>query len=115
MNALTPAQVREGQISSIPKEVIEAVNRLLVRNMRNGRAMIKQATIIETALRLMHEEHHVLAESSILMVTEKDFYDNGWLDFEPIFRAAGWKVTYDKPGYNETYEAYFKFETGDQA
>ena len=43
-------------------------------------------------------------------ITSKTIYDNNWLDIEDIFREAGWKVTYDKPAYNESYDAYFKFE-----
>ena len=26
-----------------------------------------------------------------------------------LFEEAGWNVQYDKPGYNENYDAYFKF------
>ena len=37
-------------------------------------------------------------------------FENHWLDFEPIFRKAGWKVSYDKPGYGENYKALFIFE-----
>lgn len=25
------------------------------------------------------------------------------------YQAAGWKITYDKPGHNETYNATFTF------
>lgn len=32
-----------------------------------------------------------------------------WLNFEGAYRRAGWKVEFDKPGYNESYPATFKF------
>ena len=37
-------------------------------------------------------------------------FKNKWLDVEEVYRKAGWKVEYDKPGYCEDYEAYFVFE-----
>lgn len=42
-------------------------------------------------------------------VTSQTLFDNHWLDIEPIYRKAGWKVEYDKPGYCETYDANFTF------
>ena len=31
-------------------------------------------------------------------------------DVEDIYEKAGWDVTYDTPGYNETYEPKFTFK-----
>lgn len=28
---------------------------------------------------------------------------------DAVYEKAGWKVSYDKPGYNESYDPYFKF------
>jgi hypothetical protein len=42
-------------------------------------------------------------------VSRQEVFDNQWLDIEDIYREAGWKVSYDKPAYNETYKAYFTF------
>ena len=39
----------------------------------------------------------------------QDIFDNHWLDVEDLYRKNGWKVDYDKPGYNESYNAYFVF------
>ena len=38
-----------------------------------------------------------------------DVFSNHWLDVEDIYREQGWNVEYDKPTYNETYDAYFVF------
>jgi hypothetical protein len=38
-----------------------------------------------------------------------DIYDNHWLDVEEIFEKNGWSVSYDKPGYCESYDASFEF------
>jgi hypothetical protein len=40
----------------------------------------------------------------------REIFDMYYLDVEEIFRDAGWIVTYDKPGYNETYPATFEFK-----
>ena len=39
----------------------------------------------------------------------QELFDNHYLDIEPAYRNAGWKVEFDKPGYNETYDSYFVF------
>jgi len=42
-------------------------------------------------------------------LTRQGMYDKGWMDVEDAYRKAGWDVDFDKPGYNETYEANFTF------
>lgn len=44
------------------------------------------------------------------MLTKDEIFDNHWLDIEDIYREQGWKVKYDKPGYNEeSFKPYFEF------
>lgn len=43
-------------------------------------------------------------------VTREQIYENRWLDIEDSYRAVGWHVEYDKPGYCESYEATFTFK-----
>jgi hypothetical protein len=42
-------------------------------------------------------------------LTRQGMYDKGWMDVEDVYQKAGWEVEFDKPGYNEDYEANFKF------
>lgn len=42
-------------------------------------------------------------------IDRQEIFDNCWLDVEDIFEEVGWKVVYDKPGYNESYPANFEF------
>lgn len=42
--------------------------------------------------------------------TENQIFDSGWLNVEEAYEHCGWDVTYDKPGYNESYGASYKFE-----
>jgi len=76
----------------IPDFVIEAVNELINEKYTDGRFIIRQNEIKER----------------IKSKTDQDF-DFAWLDFESIYRNAGWRVEYDKPAYNESYEAFFAF------
>jgi hypothetical protein len=42
-------------------------------------------------------------------LNRNEIFKKGWLDVEEIYGKAGWKVEYDKPGYNEDYAAHFIF------
>ncbi|MDG1949717.1 MAG: hypothetical protein P8J32_02740 [bacterium] len=42
-------------------------------------------------------------------MTRRKVFDEKRLDIEPAFEKDGWKVVYDKPGYNESGNAYFVF------
>jgi hypothetical protein len=98
MKPLSPSEVEKKAQSDIPDCVIDAVNNLLVKEYRNGSATLRQKDILKEIRRI--DEN----------MTSTILFENGWMDFEPIFRKAGWSVEYDKPGYNEDYEATFKFK-----
>jgi len=84
---------------SIPEFVIEAVNNLLKKEYRGRSTTILQKEIMAEVMRLRPD----------LSLSREDIYKNHWMDFEPLFRENGWDVSYDRPGYNESYEASFKF------
>ena len=98
MQPISPSEAARRKFEAIPPEVIQAVNELIVENLQQGRAIILQKEIIERAQRRGLREPKQL------------FYDRHWLDFEAIFETAGWSVKYDKPAYNEDYDAYFEFK-----
>lgn len=79
----------------IPQEVIEAFNELIAQNFDGYEAVIKQKDVVE----LMVEKG----------LSRGEIFRRNWLDIEPIYELAGWKVVFDKPAYNETYEATFTF------
>lgn len=91
---LKPDEVVKAKSKTIPSVVIEAFNSLIARNW-NG----YQSTVLQKDV--------VAALSSQL--TPAIIYQNHYLDVEDLFRQAGWHVEYDKPGYNESYDAYFVF------
>lgn len=93
---IRPEQVAEAKQKALPESVLSAFNTLIARKWSNGRAVVTQ--------------NEAIAEiRSRESVSRQAVFDNGWLDVEDVYRAAGWHVEYDKPGYNEDYEAYFTF------
>ena len=94
---LSPREVAEQFNSSIPDEVIQAVNTLLIKEYKNGTAILKQKDIM-AEIRLINSD-----------LTATKIYENGWLDFENVFISNGWEVEYDNPVYCEDYDAFFRF------
>lgn len=86
---------------NIPDFVIEAVNKLIREKWNGKEAIIKQDEIME----LISSDDIDNDKPSRYMI-----YANHWLDFENLYRKAGWIVMFDKPGYNENYPPYFKFK-----
>jgi hypothetical protein len=98
MRALTPEECAASAANDIPEVVIDAVNNLLKQKFRHGNTVtLVQDEITKEISRLNKD------------LTPTIVYKNGWLNFEPVFERAGWKVIYDKPGYNESYTATFEF------
>ena len=96
---ISPNEIVENLDKIIPSAIIQAVNQLLTEKYRgNGEVSIKQKDIIERACSLDDT------------LTSDIIYKNKYLDFEDLYRKNGWKVGYDKPAYNETYEAFFTFD-----
>lgn len=96
MPAIRPCDIPQAKIDSIPEEVIAIFNEMIVKNMIGRRASFKQKDVAAKIAEFMG-------------VNQRTIFENNWLDVEPIFRAAGWKVEFDCPGYNESYDAFYSF------
>ena len=94
---IKPKDIMDNLDDIIHPAIIKAVNALLKEKYRGGTVTIKQKDIVSKAKEFCPE------------LTSNEIFDKEHMDFEPIFIKAGWKVTYDKPGYNESYEPYFEF------
>jgi hypothetical protein len=92
---ITPSDAGEKRV--FPDGVLTAFNELIEANYDGGEAIVKQPDAVREIRRNMN-------------CTAQDVYDKGWLNVEDVYRAAGWKVEYDKPGYNENYTAFFRFK-----
>lgn len=94
---ITPDEALAQKASQIPAEVFMVVNHMITKNVsRAGRAILRQDDIIKELL-------------TMIPVDRKTIFENNWLDFEDAYEKAGWKVKYDRPAYNETYEPTFEF------
>lgn len=98
MKPITPSEVADQKLKDIPDFVIEIVNKLIASNFSGSRSCFQQEAVVAAILAAQPEG-----------VTRQAIFNNGWLNFEEIYRQAGWTVEYDKPGYNETYAANFTF------
>lgn len=103
---ITPAEVGRFKLDIPPPEVIDVFNELIAAHWDGSSATVAQ--------------RHALDRIAIEMGVEfkspdagpkwtAEVLSKGWLNIEALYESAGWKVTYDKPGYNETYPATFTF------
>ena len=93
---ITPNDIDTEKVKIMPWEVIHAWNGLLAAKFTAGRARILQDDAIDAVM-------------SATGCTRAHVFSEGWLDIAEIYRANGWKVVYDRPAYNESYEATFTF------
>lgn len=96
MPAYSPkdALVRHGE--TIPEELLAVVNKFLAERIHKGQITITRKELADAL--------------QFTQINESEALERGWLDFEELYRAQGWKVTYDKPGFNETYVGFWLFE-----
>ncbi len=97
---ISPQEVIQQKKNDIPDEALEAFNELIARNWNGNESRVPQKDVVALMIKKGLNNH--------------DIFNNGWLNVEDIYRARtqesdGWEVEYDKPGYNESYEAYFIF------
>jgi hypothetical protein len=93
---ISPKEVIGHKQKIIPDEVILQFNDIIAEKFNNGRSYFKQNEIVERICKAMEVERDVV-------------FKKHYLDVEGIYEKVGWKVEYDKPGFNETYEANFTF------
>ena len=92
---IRPEEVLSKHQSTIPSLVVETINDMIVKNGRGGSIVLFQDDIVAQ-----------LVQKGL---SRGDIFENGWLDIEGLYRSHGWKVEYDKPGYNESYKPKFTF------
>jgi hypothetical protein len=93
---IKPSDVQAPHDSSLPEEVFQVFNDLIRENWDGNQAKVMQA-------------HAVTRIASDLKIRRDEVFDRKLLNVEGIYRKQGWVVEYDKPAYNESYEAYFIF------
>ncbi len=91
---IKPSDVAAAKTATIPPEVFDVFNALITENWDGSSAVVRQD---DAAARVRAR------------FPGKNIYALRWMDVEPAYEKAGWRVVYDKPGYNETYEASYTF------
>jgi hypothetical protein len=95
---ITPDEIMGNLENIIPQSIILAVNELLTEKYRGtGEVNIKQRDIIERATSIDET------------LTSDIIFEKKYMDFEDLYRKSGWSVYYDKPAYDENYDAFFSF------
>jgi hypothetical protein len=93
---LTPKEAQAKKNNLFPEKVIDAFNELIAENLQGKTSTFSQKDVVARIC-------------SKLDVTKDEVFKKHWLDVESTFESQGWKVDYDRPGFNETYEATFTF------
>ncbi|MCL4384491.1 hypothetical protein M1116_03485 [Patescibacteria group bacterium] len=93
---ISPEQVAELKAGSVPQEVFDAFNDLILEKINEGHASF---TLKEVVARMTSKG-----------LDEKDIFNKGWLNIEPAYRKKGWKVGFERPAPDETYDSYFTFD-----
>lgn len=84
---------------SLPDFVINAVNSLISNRYRGGSFSIKREEIVKKII-----------ETCPRALEREEIFEKQWLDFENLYRQAGWKVNYVTPERGESFDEYFNFE-----
>ncbi len=100
---LSPNNVTTRKQSIIPDVVIECFNELIAQNYGDDSSTFKQIEVADLICLKMRQQGHPDFNNRVI-------YDKHWLDVESIYRGKGWIVEYDKPGFNESYDATFTFK-----
>ena len=89
---LSPQDMPEAKAGFIPGYVFKAVNTLLTYNYCDGEAEITMSSLKECISKMGHtfEKHH--------------------MNFEDAYKMCGWNVSFHKPAYYESGDAYYLFE-----
>ena len=105
---LSPSAMRKAQSQYIPTFVFRAINKLIALNLnaKGTSATFKQKDLI---LEIIVAQPGPVLESEQFAASGRQIIDRGWLNFESAYEQLGWKVTYDRPAFNEQYEATFTF------
>lgn len=92
---IRPQDVGSAKVEHFPAAVFDAFNAEIARNYANGQAVVKQSVVVER-----------IVKSGI---DRSEIFGAGYLNIETAYETAGWKVSYEKPGFNETGDSLFFF------
>lgn len=97
---IKPKEVAKEKVIIFPDEVFQSFNELIIEKIHGHYATILQKEVVE---RMVSKG-----------LDRDEIFKKGWLNIESVYQKAGWKVTFDSPGYCESYEPSFEFSHGRQ-
>lgn len=83
MEAFSPSEAHMQHLRLIPDAIIGLVNMKL--SERYG------------SFPIVIEQEELTNELRLMGISEEDFLDRGWSDFEPLYSSRGWHVAYSRP------------------
>lgn len=92
---IRPQDIGSAKAEHFPAAVFDAFNAEITHRYFGKRAVVKQSAVVERLVKAGFGRSEI--------------YSSGWLNVEDAYRAAGWTVGYEKPGFNESGEATFEF------
>lgn len=95
MTPISPDEITKAKAKTIMPDVFEVVNSLLAKHWTGTQAKINQAEVVKLLVARGYDPDRLFLDHQ--------------LDFESAYQDKGWKVEYDKPGYCETYDAFWIF------
>jgi hypothetical protein len=108
---ITPAEVAAYQAANFPSYVFDAFNELIASKYVPGRdVIITQKEAVDLIFAKANKGLVGTIDDDGLKLTRNDIYNKGYLNIEAAYDKQGWVVNYDKPGYDESYDAFFKFK-----
>jgi hypothetical protein len=93
-HAITPDEALGLKEKLLPPFVMRVWNKLIAENLSGKTSIVMQSDAVDALTKFCKRD---------------EIFEKGYLEVEAIFRKAGWKVFYDRPGFNETYDATFEF------
>jgi len=94
---ITPSEAKRLMVTNVPPYVIKVLNEMLAEET-GPRGKVHVTLYMED----------IAARVRAATGMEGRLESNCW-NFEPIFEKAGWKVSCDRPGYNESYDTNWTF------
>lgn len=115
-HAIAPADVKP---PPIPKEIFDAFNELIAEKIRGGSATLFLKEVYKRCEdkfmeagfdpRPEADRKKKITKGELRDLIADAIYNHDWLNVAPSYREQGWTVTYDRPGFNETFQASYEF------
>lgn len=100
MNPITPKELAKKVGCHIPKDIIKAFNNYLEENSELDDNVVTCRIELDAIVKYI---------TKCTNFSSNDLYDKNYLDVEPVFRRAGWEVTFHKSPYYDTSPSFYVF------